>query len=208
MIRFLLASISIIIGVICVVVILSAPAAASTIIANTGPYTITKFAENGQPFRLDPCHTVKWSTVGMPRKEVKKFRKAIKIVTKYSGIKFKHTNDWNNADLKVSFVYDYNSKHLGITHVAYVSGMKNGEYTGYSIIGFGTIDITVRKDFKNTTKLFAHELGHFHGLDHSSNTKSLMYPFNHGGLRLTAGDKAGLRAVGASHGCLGYVKYW
>jgi len=180
------------------------------------------------PFRWDPCRPITYRVdlAGTPRRNLKVLRSALHDVSVASGFRFVYAG----RTTAVPYAKGRSALHQvpgrGLT-IAWATPRKvpglaghvvglGGPGTSYSRVGsdwqIDSAAVVIDKTASLTTamvkgpslkSLLLHELGHAMGLGHSRSKADAMYaglgPWSRP--HLGPGDKAGLRALGASRSC-------
>ncbi len=179
-------------------------------------------------FRHDPCfsHTYKVRRKHLPKGALKDIRKAMKMVSRASGMKFRYAGKTNNVPLTPEGQglkqYGDASVLIGwVTPKEYppiktVAGAGGAMWVGADQNGLGLATeghaafntdrrTGVTKGFgRGNTRgeLLLHEVGHALGLDHVNKRGQVMKPnFDLKNDRYGRGDLAGFKKVGAAAGC-------
>ncbi len=179
-------------------------------------------------FRHDPCavHTYRVRKKHLPRGALKDVRRAMKMVSKASGMKFKYAGKTKNVPLifEDGVLRQYGDASILIGWVTakeypgikWVAGAGGARYAGADANGFGLATeghaafntdrrAGVKKGFgRGNTRgeLILHEVGHALGLDHVKKRGQVMKPnFHLKRDKYGRGDLAGFKRVGAAAGC-------
>jgi hypothetical protein len=205
------------------------PASGAT---NASSYRFSMVWSKGKPVRWDPCTVITWRinyAAGRPyKKELPRVKKAFAELGRATGITFRYLGTSNyapftagaqkeKAKILVGFAKPGRSGLPRRSSVAGLGGAGTGmpaDAGGFDafyyrlpyVAGQAVWDATVVKRLGKGQKnsLYLHELGHVMGLDHASRRSQIMYPSLNSSTpaHYGAGDRAGLKKLGRSQGCV------
>lgn len=207
-------------------------AAPASGVTNAKAYRFLMLWSKGTPVRWDPCTVVTWrinyAAGAAYKKELKRVKAAFADVSRATGITFRYlgtskyapfTNaaQKEKASILVGFAKPGRSGLPRRSSVAGLGGSgqgfpkdANGFESFYTKLpytnGQAVWDATVVRRISSGQKrsLYLHELGHVMGLDHTTKRTQIMYPslLPSTPSRYGAGDRAGLKKLGRSQGCV------
>ncbi|MEX2505273.1 MAG: hypothetical protein WD378_10495 [Egicoccus sp.] len=195
-------------------------------------YAVWDHNDDGRPIRWDPCTPIDLvvATAGAPERAMDDLERAIDEIAAHSGLQLRVTGETDErpAARRGAYQPDRYGPRWAPVLVAWADPHENGlslrdtdrglavpvavgrpgdrvYVTGQVVLNADRDDLVPgfgdRADAWGSTLL--HEVSHLVGLAHVNDPEQLMavHP-GQGPVELAAGDRAGLAAVGADHGCL------
>jgi hypothetical protein len=187
---------------------------------------------DGKAIRWNPCEAIHWrfTSHGAPKGGLKVVKRAVAKVARATGTRwvfdgtttavptssYLPTSADNVKPVLIGLGNGRNSDLLagkpagvlGVARNAWFGVRRDGVSTAAVKAGVIVLDNTdtLRKYRAHSwTTVLQHELAHLMGLDHATSRAQLMYPQLSRTLKgYSAGDLAGLRAVGAGGGCIAF----
>ena len=152
-----------------------------------------------EPIRWNPCRVITWGWQGADARGNALMARAVDQVASATGIRFVHQPTGTPA-IQVHFA------QLTAPAIGYggaVAVRRNGWY----VYEHGSIVVESRRGTPSFTdgewlELLTHELGHVMGLGHVDAPGEMMFTTMHGQTTFGPGDRAGLRRLGRSAGCI------
>ena len=155
------------------------------------------------PARWDPCQTITWAPIApLPDSEEPLLASAFSQASYESGLTFQRVATDANPAVLVDIEMVAGNRVDGEGTIVYFppTEASNPRATG------GRLEANIGEQTPRSLRvaLYLHEIGHVVGLGHVNDPAQVMYPTleESDGAGYAAGDRAGLRALGAAAGCL------
>lgn len=173
--------------------------------AASGKYAfMMRMPDSKDPIRWNPCETITWRWSSGNAKQRSLMAGAFRQLSKATGITFRQIRSGTPA-------IDVRYRPLPGSTVGFAQVSSQSYFiddTNYAIV-YNKAEIKIDTDLKKSkfsnafrAEVYLHEAGHALGLGHVNSRKEIMNPMVHGQTKLGAGDKAGLKKLGRSAGCI------
>jgi hypothetical protein len=189
-----------------------APTAAALPAQPLAKYRFIASSLDGLPARWNPCTTLTWDIdwAGIPagfkkKAFAKEATQAMRELRATTGLGFTRSFEPGSKSIMIKFASRAEMPTEDtLAHASVLlSGSENVKQIVSSVI---TIDPMMRErpEFNPVSfrSILLHELGHSVGLDHADAESEVMYPFAQQLVVFQTGDRAALKQLGATNGCL------